>query len=134
MKKIFLAAAAFVALTGAANASGWSEYFDCGNGVVPIIVGWHGKIWLNIEENHQTVLEDKKISDAGIDTFDDPPQPLNADVTAFRFRIKWNGKTPILRYYRPENRDDKVTLSGHSCRFMGTEYDEEVKKYNGEEK
>jgi hypothetical protein len=45
MKKILLAAIASLALAGTANASGWQTYFDCGNKVVPIVSGWHGKMW-----------------------------------------------------------------------------------------
>jgi hypothetical protein len=134
MKKLLFAAvfiaAAFIS---PAQASGWQEYFDCGNGVVPIIDGWHGKMWFNVDQNHKAIIEDKKFFDAGIDSLEEHPQPLNADTTNFRFRIKLDGKTTILRFHRADNGDDKVTLSGHACRFMGTSYDDEVKKYNGEE-
>jgi hypothetical protein len=132
--KLLLAAAfAAAAFVPTAHASGWQEYYDCGNGVVPIISGWHGKMWLDVDENHKTVLESKKFFDGGIDTLDKPPKPLNADATHFRFRIKLKGRATILRFHRSENAYDKVTFADRSCRFMGTRYDDEVKKYNGED-
>jgi hypothetical protein len=59
MKKLLLAATAMLAFAGTANASGWQAYYDCGNGVVPIVSGWHGKLWLEIDENHKTLFEEK---------------------------------------------------------------------------
>jgi hypothetical protein len=74
----------------------------------------------------------RTFSDPGIDhDLNTKPQPLNADATNFRFRVKWHGKTVILRYSYLADDDKAATFAGHSCRFMGTRYDDEVRKYNG---
>ena len=97
MKKLLLAATALLALADAANASGWQAYYDGGNGVVPIISGWHGKMWLSVDENHGVIFEDKKFYDGGVDTLEKNPQPLNADATNFRFRVmEWKDGDPSL--------------------------------------
>jgi len=131
MKKILLATATLLALAGSAHASGWQTYYDCGNRVVSIISGWHGKMWLSVQEDQTVILEDKKFFDGGIDTLEKNPQPLNVNVNNFRFGVKWHGKNVILRYRSSEKDDNEnITFAGHSCRFMGTRYDEEVEQYN----
>jgi hypothetical protein len=53
MKKLLLATViALVPLT--AHASGWQSDFDCGEGVVAIGSGWHGRMFLDIEDNGKT--------------------------------------------------------------------------------
>lgn len=131
MKKLLTTAAVIIALTGSANASGREAPCDCGNNVTTIIDTWRGKMWLSVSEDHKLIIENKKFYDGGVDTLEEHPQPLNADVTVFRFRVKWNGRTAILRYRRMEEDDNKaVTFDGHSCKFTGEpRYDD-----NGEKK
>jgi hypothetical protein len=130
MRKLLLATATVLALAGTANASGWYAYYDCGNGVVPIISGWRGKMWLSVQDNQNAILEDKKFFDGGIDSLEENPKKLNADVDNFRFRIKWHHKTVILRYRRSEDSNKEITFGGHFCRFMGTKFDDEVQLYD----
>jgi hypothetical protein len=131
---IATAALALVALSGTANASGWQEYFDCRNGVVSVIIGWKAKMWLSVEKNHKSIFESGKFFDAGLDTLDKPPRPLNANAADFRFRVKLNGRAAIVHFHRDPNGDeDKVIFAGRSCRFMGDGYADELKKYNGDD-
>jgi hypothetical protein len=111
MKKILLATATFLALAGSAHASGWQTYYDCENRVVAIISGWHGKMWLDVQDNQKVILEDKKFFDGGIDRLEENPQPLNVNVNNFRFRVKWLGKTVVLRYRRSEDDNKAVTFA-----------------------
>ena len=131
MKKLLLATVTLLSLAGSAHASGWRNYFDCGNRVVAIISGYHGKMWLDVHDNHKTILEDKIFFDGGIDRFDENPKPLNRNVTNFRLRVKWHGKTVILRYRSLEEDDNRaVTFAGHSCRYMGNRESEEAGQYD----
>ena len=52
-----------------AYARGWEAYYDCGEGVVAVFAGWHGKTWLGgVEENHKLILEGNDVfQDLGMD-------------------------------------------------------------------
>ena len=78
MKKLLLATAVTLATLSRAHASGWQAYYDCGNGVVPIISGWRGKMWLSVEDDHKTIFADKKFYDSATDTLDKNPEELTA--------------------------------------------------------
>jgi hypothetical protein len=124
------AAAALVVVLGAAPAaaSGWLDYYDCGNGVVPIFGGWHGKTWLTIEGNHKLILDEGVFQNAGT-VENEVPFKFNADQTDFSFRVKWHGKTMILRYHNDEHARE-VTFDGHACRSMGdSRYEGEAQNY-----
>jgi hypothetical protein len=136
MKKLLLATViALVPLT--AHASGWQLYYNCGEGVVVIIGGWRDKLFLTIEDNgkelaiggaHYSKIMDGKIYDAGTDSLHKEPE-LDANVSNFRYRVKWHEKTVIFSFKNTSTGQDKATFAGHLCRQMGTEYDEEVKQY-----
>jgi hypothetical protein len=83
--------------------------------VVSIISSWHGHTWLSVEDDHNVVIKDAE---------------LNVDVEPFRLRMRWY-HTVILSI---RNIGEKVTFAGHQCRKMGDRYDDEVKRYNGEDK
>jgi hypothetical protein len=133
MKKLLLAGSAVLALSASAHASGWEAYYDCGNGVVPIFGGWHGKTWLSVEANHKVILDERMFQNAGI-AINEKPEPLNADLTDFRFPVKWRGKKMILRYRKFEEKDNEVSFGGHACRPMGdSRYDSEAKRVRMQE-
>jgi hypothetical protein len=122
-----LIAAAFVAVAcGPACASGWTAYYDCGNGVVPIFGGWHGKTWISgVEADHKTIFgtddpsQIEIFQDLGVDVREgEEPTSLNADKTVFDFKVEWHGKTVILRW-NISNDGPEVTFDGHVCRDMG---------------
>jgi hypothetical protein len=123
MRKLLLATTILAATVLLAAASGWHSYYDCGQGVVAIIDGWHGKMWLNIDENGKSISTDDKIYDGGIDALDDNPKQFNTNFS--RVRVKFHGKTVIFNFQDM----DKVTFGGHSCRDMGVIYSDEVKQY-----
>jgi hypothetical protein len=116
-----------LALAGTANASGPQSYYNCGDGAVVIISEWHGKMFLDVEDNGKNIGgSQKKFYDAGIDTLDKNPEKLNTNSNGnFRLPVKWHGKTVTFRY-----REGEVTFAGHLCRPMGGQYDDEVHHYN----
>ena len=158
MRKLLVALVACAALfPTVASASGWTSYYDCGHGVVPIFGGWHGKSWISsVEENHKIIDEgtegEDKINlfqDLGMDVREgEEPTSLNADKTIFDFKVKWRGKTVILRWESPcsirtscaRNSNEwavaKVTFGGHVCHNMGDgRYENtEAGKYEEEKK
>src|SRR4249920_2836010 len=104
MLKLLATAIALLTITPAAHASGWTAYYNCGKGVVPIFGGWHGKTWMSVEGNHKTIRDEEIFKNLGIaikDGTDDAvkEEPLNADKKDFRFRIKWHGKTHFIHWH-----------------------------------
>jgi hypothetical protein len=127
VKKFLIAAALCVVAPAAANASSWTAYYDCGQGVVPMFGGWHGKTWIDgVEENHEIIpgVEDQEgvvldpspdkiniFQDLGMDVREgEEPTSLNADKTVFDFKVKWHGKPVILRW----RNDHEVTFDGQA--------------------
>jgi hypothetical protein len=139
MKKLMLGAAALLLLAAPAHASGWTSYYDCGHGVVPIFGGWHGKTWLSgVEANHKIIYKGTEgedqinlFQDLGMDVREgEKPISLNADKTVFDFKVKWHGKTVILHWRSPcsstscarnsnEWSQAEVSFGGHICHNMG---------------
>jgi hypothetical protein len=124
-----------------AHASGWLAYYDCGNGVVPIFGGWHGKYWLTVEGNRKVILDEGIFRNDGTATKDGTDgeikeDPLDADKNDFSFRVKWRGKTTILRWRVSDatgTSEAKVTFGGRACRPMGdSRYEGEAQKYEEE--
>jgi hypothetical protein len=158
VKRLLIFALGAVVFSAApAAASGWTAYYDCGHGIVPIFGGWHGKSWLSgVEADHKIILgtddadQVDMFQDLGMDVREgEEPTSLNADKTVFDFKVKWRGKTMILRWRSPCSSstscarnsnawaDAEVSLDGKASHSMGDgryedteayKYDEEGKK------
>lgn len=131
MKRLMLTAALLL-LSVPAHASGWLDYYDCGDGVVPIFGGWHGKTWLTVEANHELILDEGIFQIVGTAVNEEDRQPLNEDKTDFSFPVEWHGRKVILRY---RGVDNEVTFDGRVCRSMGdSRYEGEAQRYEEEKK
>jgi hypothetical protein len=138
----FLVTAAVLCISLPAHASGWYDYYDCGDGVMAIFSGWHGKTWMSVEGNHKIIREEEIFKSLGIAIKDGTDgavkeDPLNADKKDFRFRIKWHGKTHFIHWHVTDKEatvPDEVSLDGKSCHDMGDGRYQDTEAYKYEEK